>query len=289
MDNRCDILLGVLFSKGAYSMYEILPDILFVLIALFCVTSIAVFATTIYFHRALAHDAIRIISKGFERFLCIAVSITTGLKRDEWVAIHRKHHTFTDKEGDPHSPYVFGFWKVQLFNVYYYIREARTPGIVKTFAPDISSRSGDSMALRGYRGLAVGIAVLIVTGVVFSLSQGDSVLYGVCLGLLVAAVHAILYVFVLSPSINGLCHWRGVKRFPDTPAYNNRLLGWLVAGEGLHNNHHKYPSAPKFSIFRGDVDPAWPVINLFVKARLVVLRGKIGTPLSVAPQETAPT
>ena len=206
------------------------------------------------------------------------VLITTGLDRGEWTALHRKHHTFTDKEGDPHSPYVLGFWKVQLFNVYYYVRAAKTPGIVKRFAPDISSRWGDSTALRGFRGLTIGIAILILAGVSFSLSRGNSAGYGVFLGLLVAAAHAFLYVFVLSPSINGLCHWRGVKRFPDIPAFNNRLLGWLVAGEGLHNNHHKYPRSPKFSIFRGDFDPAWPIINLLAKAKLIVIAGEIGVP-----------
>ncbi len=275
-------------------MYAILPDLLFVLIALFCVTSIAVFATTIYLHRCLAHHSIEILSERFERFLNRAILITTGQNREEWVAVHRKHHTFTDKKGDPHSPLVLGFWKVQLFNVYYYICAARTPGIVKTFAPDISSRRGDSTVLRGFRGLTIGIAVLILAGVVFSFSQGYSVrygvfpgalvaiLYGMFLGLLVAAVHAFLYVFVLSPSINGLCHWSGVKRFPDTPAFNNRLLGWFVAGEGLHNNHHKYPRSPKFSIFRGDSDPAWPIIKLLAKAKLIVIVWEIGVPETVA-------
>jgi stearoyl-CoA desaturase (Delta-9 desaturase) len=43
------------------------------------------------------------------------------------VAVHRKHHTFTDQEGDPHSPRLFGFWRVQFLNVYHYVREARNP------------------------------------------------------------------------------------------------------------------------------------------------------------------
>jgi len=39
------------------------------------------------------------------------------------VAVHRKHHAFTDEEGDPHSPKIEGFWQVQLGNVFYYVRE----------------------------------------------------------------------------------------------------------------------------------------------------------------------
>ena len=54
--------------------------------------------------------------------------------------MHRKHHTFTDREGDPHSPQLLGFWHVQFWNVYYYMREARNPETIRTFAPDIGLR-----------------------------------------------------------------------------------------------------------------------------------------------------
>ena len=55
----------------------------------------------------------------------------------EWVAVHRKHHAFTDEEGDPHSPKIEGFWKVQLGNVYYYIREVKKTDVVERYARDI--------------------------------------------------------------------------------------------------------------------------------------------------------
>jgi hypothetical protein len=53
------------------------------------------------------------------------------------VAVHRKHHAFTDTERDPHSPLVHGFWKIQLWNVYYYVREARNPETLARWAKDI--------------------------------------------------------------------------------------------------------------------------------------------------------
>jgi stearoyl-CoA desaturase (Delta-9 desaturase) len=69
-----------------------------------------------------------------------AVGRCSGSRRQEWVAVHRKHHTFTDREGDPHSPQLLGFWHVQFWNVYYYMREARNPETIRTFAPDIGLR-----------------------------------------------------------------------------------------------------------------------------------------------------
>ena len=67
--------------------------------------------------------------------------------------------------------------------------------------------------------------------------------------LLAAGIHAVMYVFVLSSSINGLCHSVGYRNFDNT-ATNLRFLALLTGGEGLHNNHHGFPRSPKFSFKR---------------------------------------
>jgi stearoyl-CoA desaturase (delta-9 desaturase) len=85
-------------------------------------------------------------------------------------------------------------------------------------------------------------------------------------------LHGILYVFVLSPSINGLGHWRGKQNFENT-AYNSRLLAWFTGGESLHNNHHAHPKSPKFSVRRSEFDPSWPVIKLCTALGLMRLAG----------------
>ena len=86
-------------------------------------------------------------------------------------------------------------------------------------------------------------------------------------GLIAAGIHAVVYVFVLSSSINGLCHHVGYKNFENT-ATNLRFLALLTGGEGLHNNHHGYPRSPKFSFRASEFDPAWPVIKLLIALRL---------------------
>src|ERR1043165_5672096 len=97
---------------------------------------IAVIATSVYLHRGLAHRALRLhpVADGCCRAL---LWLTTGQDRRQWVAVHRKHHAFTDCAGDPHSPRLLGLWRVQLLNVYYYMREARNPETLKKFAPDL--------------------------------------------------------------------------------------------------------------------------------------------------------
>jgi stearoyl-CoA desaturase (delta-9 desaturase) len=85
-------------------------------------------------------------------------------------------------------------------------------------------------------------------------------------------MHAALYVFVLAPLINGLGHWRGAQNFANT-AYNSRLLSLVTGGESLHNNHHAYPRAPKFSMRRLEFDPSWAVIRCLALAGLVEVVG----------------
>ncbi|PYM46189.1 MAG: hypothetical protein DME16_15390 [Candidatus Rokuibacteriota bacterium] len=98
------------------------------------VTQAAVVATSVYLHRGLAHRALTLHPIA-DFFFRIILWITTGQDRRQWVAVHRKHHAFTDTEKDPHSPLVHGFWRIQLWNVYYYVREARNPETLVRLRP----------------------------------------------------------------------------------------------------------------------------------------------------------
>ena len=232
-------------------------------------TQIAAIATSVYLHRGLAHRALRLhpVTDGCFRAL---LWLTTGQSRREWVAVHRKHHTFTDRAGDPHSPQVFGFWNIQFWNVFYYMREARNPETLRTFAPDITEDWLDRTVFSwGLGGLALGIALLCLV-------------FGVWIGLAAGLVHAILYVFVLAPLINGLGHWRGAKNFDNT-AFNSRTLAWLTGGESLHNNHHAHPRAPKVSMRRFEFDPSWVVIRCLAAVGLVEI---VGAPVKLTGAST---
>ena len=218
-------------------------------------TQIASVATSVYLHRGLAHRALRLHPLTDLCFRAV-LWLTTGQSRRQWVAVHRKHHTFTDREGDPHSPRLLGVWRVQFLNAYYYVREARNDETIRTFAPDIAVDWWDRALFSwGLGGLALGIALLCWT-------------LGVWSGLTAASLHAFLYVIVIAPLINGLGHWRGAQNFANT-AYNWRLLAWVTGGESLHNNHHAYPRAPKFSMRRFEFDPSWMVIRCLARCRLV--------------------
>ena len=234
-------------------------QILIIFAASFVVTQICSFATSIYLHRTLAHKSLS-LRPGLALAFRAALWLFTGGSQQQWVAVHRKHHTFADKEGDPHSPLVLGFWKVQLGNVYYYIKEARKPQTIETFAPDLAPDWWERHVFSyGWTGLGLGILLL-------------SLCLGWWQGIVAMLLHGVLFVGISAPLINGLGHWRGAQNFGNT-AYNSRVLAWLTAGESLHNNHHAYPRSPKFSLRRSELDPSWVAIRILAALRLLSVTG----------------
>ncbi len=225
----------------------------------------AVITTSMYLHRALAHRSLA-VHPAADVLFRLVLWLTTGQDRREWVAVHRKHHAFTDRDGDPHSPRLRGVWRVQFLNAYYYIREAKNPETIRRFASDVPEDRLDRAVFScGWAGTTLGTILLCL-------------ILGVWPGLIAASAHAVLYVLVLAPLINGLGHWRGAQNFSNT-AYNAPVLAWVTAGESLHNNHHAHPRSPKFSVRRFEFDPSWLVIRALASVGLVVITG---TPVALA-------
>ena len=96
---------------------------------------LATMITTIYLHRVLSHKSIE-LHPAMTFFMRIGTWMLTSISPREWVAVHRKHHNFTDVEGDPHSPHIEGYWKIMLANVYYR-REANNDGTLQKYACDL--------------------------------------------------------------------------------------------------------------------------------------------------------
>src|SRR3981081_1810100 len=133
----------------------VLSSLLLSLVVAAILIQVAVFSTTIFLHRCATHKAL-IVPPAVEWMFKLALWLTTGQCTKEWVAVHRKHHAFTDEEGDPHSPKIEGFWNVQLGNVFYYVREIKHTDVVERYARDIKDGWWDTYLFNhGLLGLGI--------------------------------------------------------------------------------------------------------------------------------------
>ena len=236
--------------------------LLYAVLAVVITVQISSFSTSIYLHRCLAHRGVR-LNPVLAFFMRTELWLATGIYPKEWVAVHRKHHRHTDVLGDPHSPVLEGLWRILLGNAYYYAREARNPETLSRFAPDVGRDWFDRYFFRfGLLGIALGVGIFMW-------------LLGPLWGGIAFVVQAGLYIF-FNAVINGANHAVGYQNFNNT-ATNLRIVALFTAGEGLHNNHHAFPTSARFSIRKNEFDPSWPVLRVLSWLRLA-------EPLRVAPQ-----
>ncbi|MFV0306583.1 MAG: fatty acid desaturase, partial [Desertimonas sp.] len=166
-------------------------------------------------------------------------------------------------EGDPHSPVLEGWIKVQLCNVAMYRRVANNPDTIARYAKDIPPTRMDRLFYdHALVGLALGVAFAVIV-------------FGWQIGLLAAFVHVNLYLGG-SAAVNAIGHHFGRRPYNNN-AGNLQWLAFITAGEGLHNNHHAAPTSARLSHRWYEIDPAWYVIRLLLvtkqaKVRLTELR-----------------
>jgi stearoyl-CoA desaturase (delta-9 desaturase) len=216
----------------------------------------------VYLHRTLSHRSLN-MSPGL-RFACRLLTwIMTGIKPRQWVAVHRRHHAFTDVDGDPHSPLLEGFAVVQVGNVVLYRRAARDKTTVDRYAKDLPPDRWDRALFdHGYVGLGIGVGILLL---VF---WGNWTLTAIAAG-----IHVVSYL-LLNSAVNAVGHRYGRRPFAGL-AGNTQWLAWLTAGEGLHSNHHAAPTSARLSFHRGEIDPGWWPIAAARRLRWLSVRHDI--------------
>jgi stearoyl-CoA desaturase (delta-9 desaturase) len=188
-----------------------------------------------------------------------------------WVADHRKHHQFSDRPGDPHSPHAeFGDGPVEALKGLWH---AHTGWIFS--AAGRADRARYAKDLVGDRGLRV-IARLFIPTVLLSLALPAAVgwaliggWYGFVSGLVWGGAVRIVLLHHVTWSINSICHFWGRRRFDSRDESRNVWwLSWLSFGESWHNNHHAFPSSAFHGLRGFEIDPGGWVIWMLEKCGL---------------------
>ena len=170
-----------------------------------------------------------------------------------WASGHRTHHRFSDKQGDPHSPVLRGFWYAHLGWVLDGTHDRPDLGNVSDF-----TRYPELRFLDAYKWVPT-----IANGVLFTLLFGlPGLVWVFGLGTTLA-FHAPLFV-------NSLGHLRGRRRFETSDSSrNNALLGILVLGEGWHNNHHHAQRLARHGLAWWEIDVTYYVIRMLQAVHVV--------------------
>jgi stearoyl-CoA desaturase (delta-9 desaturase) len=211
---------------------------------------------TLYLHRSATHEGVK-FAPPIEHFMRLWLWLTTGMKTREWVAVHRKHHAFADREGDPHSPHTEGLAEIVFGGVFFYREEAKNEETLEKYGrgcPD------DSLERHVYTGRPF-LGLLLMLGV-------DIVLFGIGWGMIAWACMAV-WVPIFGNVINGVGHAVGYRNFETKDESRNIIpLGLWIVGEELHNNHHADPRSAKFRAKWYEFDIGWVYIKLLSWIRL---------------------
>ena len=230
------------------------------LIATLVMTHITIICVTLYLHRGQAHKGF-VFHPILEHFIRGWLWLTTGMVTKQWVAIHRKHHRFSDIEGDPHSPHVYGIRRVFFKGASLYHSASKDKEMIQQYGvgtPD------DWIERNLYTPHSrFGILLMLIIDLLF---------FGPW-GLIVWGVQMIWIPFWAAGVINGIGHWRGyVNGSAKDYSRNISPIGIIIGGEELHNNHHLEPANPKLSRRWFEFDAGWMWFKIFEFLRLAKLR-----------------
>ena len=230
------------------------------LIYVLVTTHVTIVCVTLYLHRGMSHRGIQ-FHPILSHFMRLWLWLTTGMVTKQWMAVHRAHHRYSDRPGDPHSPVVFGNYNILLRGVRYY-RLALKRGIgIKAYAPDAPS---DWIERNLY-------TPCHYHGIIFLLSF--NILVFSWWGIVIWLVQVLWIPFWAAGVINGVGHWIGYRN-GETDDNSKNIIPWgiLIGGEELHNNHHLNPANMKMSRRWFEFDIGWMWLKLFMFLRLAKLK-----------------
>jgi stearoyl-CoA desaturase (delta-9 desaturase) len=241
-------------------------------VAIFVVMYIPVgLGVTVGFHRLLTHRSFK-TSPALRGLLGILGTMSIEGPVISWVADHRKHHAYTDRPGDPHSPHVdHGVgWRGALRGLMHahvgWLFDHQQRGARERFAPDlvadpVTSFVDRTFVLWSLVGLALPFGLgMLIGGTVAAGFEG--MLWGGAVRIFI--LHHVTY------SINSLCHFFGRQRFATGD--ESRNLNWLAPlsfGESWHNNHHAFPTSAMHGMGRSELDFSGMLIAAMERLGLV--------------------
>jgi stearoyl-CoA desaturase (delta-9 desaturase) len=226
------------------------------------------FGVTVGFHRCLTH---RSFTARPALRVALAVAGSMAFEGDVigWVATHRRHHAFTDRPGDPHSPYRYGTGVTGQFrglahaHMGWLFRDDPTPAT--RYAPDLLADPAMTRIARAFPALC---AVSLILPALAGWAAGGN-LRAALTAFLWAGLVRILVLHHVTWSVNSVCHLWGFRPYRSgDQSRDNFVFGVLAMGEGFHNTHHAFPTSARHGLRWWQLDVSYYVIRALALARL---------------------
>ena len=223
---------------------------------LLIMTHITIVSVTLFLHRSQAHRGV-VFHPVVSHFMRFWLWLTTGMITKQWVAIHRKHHRFTDEPNDPHSPVHYGILRVLFRGAGLYHYASKDQEMVQQYGAGTPNDWIEQNIYTKHSRLGIVTMLLI-----------DLLLFGPW-GMLVWGIQMLWIPFWAAGVVNGIGHWIGYRNGNSKDNSRNiSPIGVVIGGEELHNNHHLAPASPKFSINKWEWDLGWTYIQLLNRVGL---------------------
>ena len=240
---------------------------LVVLAVMYLLTGIGI---TVGYHRLFTHRSFK-TSRPLRAVFAVLGAMAVEGSVIEWVSTHRKHHRFSDRHGDPHSPHadVAPGWRGALRGLAHahvgWMFRGKDMANPRRYAKDLLSD-------RDLRFISRTFPLWVVAGLALPFGLGVALtgsIVGGLTGLLWGGAVRIFLLHHATFSINSLCHFFGRRAF--STGDESRNLAWLAPitmGESWHNNHHAFPTSARHGLGRLQLDPGAWVIGGLERCRL---------------------
>ena len=261
-------MIGVLIALGLFWGVAVRPVDLALLFVFYTLTGIGI---SVGYHRLFTHSAFQ-TSPAMRGALAIFGSFALEGGVIGWACEHRKHHAYSDVQGDPHSPHVSGpgfkgkvkgLWHAHMGWFF------STKGMAETelrFRRDLDADPVLKTVDRLYF-----LWILLTLGIPFAV--GYAVGGTLWLGFEAMVWGGLVRIFLghhITWSINSICHMFGSRPYKARDeSRNNFLLALPSFGESWHNNHHAFPASAIFGLDRRQLDLGALTIRLFERLGLV--------------------
>jgi len=220
---------------------------------------------TVGYHRYFTHGAFK-AKRPLRVALALAGSLASQGSVVAWVADHRRHHAFSDREGDPHSPWLFGTSPAAIAKGFWHAHMGWLFGRDKTnaerFAPDLLADKDIQLVDMLFVPMTiVTLALPAILGGLITMSW-----WGAVTALFWAGFVRVGFLHHITWSVNSICHMIGDRPFVSRDRASNFWpLALLSMGESWHNSHHADPTGARHGVMRGQIDISARVIWIFEK------------------------